>query len=157
MPNTVTVERDGVEQKQPTNYELYAKWEHAGEFSISYTKTAWESSNNTNVSTYTVTRTIPDGAVPSTATQNVYVRTQNGTAYATTVDTAGQDKYHFIHSYAVLSFGPNDADTKTFVVTEKDASLANDPPASWQIGGTARKYTVEIYKIREMLTQSGSN
>lgn len=130
-----------------TNYTLYAKWEHAGEFSISYTKTAWESSNNTNVSTYTVTRTIPDGAVPSTATQNVYVRTQNGTAYATTVDTAGQDKYHFIHSYAVLSFGPIDADTKEFYVTEKDASIANDPPASWQIGGTARKYTVEIYKI----------
>lgn len=130
-----------------TDYELYAKWEHAGEFSISYTKTAWESSNNTNVSTYTVTRTIPDGAVATSATQNVYVRTQNGTAYATTVDTAGQDKYHFIHSYAVLSFGPNDADTKEFYVTEKDASIANDPPASWQIGGTARKYTVEIYKI----------
>jgi len=130
-----------------TDYVLYAKWEHAGTFSISYTNTAWESSNNTNVSTYTITRTIPDGAVATAATQNVYVRTQNGTAYATTVDTAGQDKYHFIHSYAVLSFGPNDADTKTFGVTEKDASIANDPPASWQIGGTARKYMVEIYKI----------
>ena len=124
-----------------TDYVLYAKWEHAGSYSVK------ETSKSGYKVTYTVTRTIPDGAVPTTETQNVYVRTQNGTAYGTTVEATGQDKYHFIHNYAVLSFGPNDADTKTFVVTEKDPSLANDPPASWQIGGTARTYTVEIYKI----------
>ena len=124
-----------------TDYVLYAKWEHAGSYSIK------ETGKSGYKITYTITRTIPDGAFATTATQNVYVRTQNGTAYGTTVEATGQDKYHFIHNYAVLSFGPNDADTKTFVVTEKDISLANDPPASWQIGGKARTYSVEIYKI----------
>lgn len=119
---------------------LYAKWEHAGTFSVSYT-----SVSNYKV-TYTVKRTIPAGAVGTASTQNVYVRTQNGTAYGTTVDSTGQDKYHFIHSYAVLAFGPDDT-AKTFTVTEKDDYLANYATASYQINNTARKYYVEIYKI----------
>ena len=124
-----------------TDYVLYAKWEHAGSYSIK------ETSVSGYKVTYTITRTIPDGAVPTDATQNVYVRTQNGTAYGTTADSSGQDKYHFIHSYAVLAFGPNDADTKTFTVTEKDDYLANYVTASYRIGNKARTYMVEIYKI----------
>lgn len=122
------------------NYELYAKWEHAGVFSVSYTSVSGYKV------TYTVTRTIPAGAVATADTQNVYVRTQNGTAYGTTADSSGQDKYHFIHNYAVFSFGPNDT-SKTFTVTEKDDYLTNYATASYQIGGKARTYLVEIYKI----------
>ena len=123
-----------------TNYTLYAKWEHGGEFSVSQT-----SVDGYKV-TYTVKRTIPAGAVGTAANQNVYVRTQNGTAYGTTADSSGQDKYHFIHSYAVLQFGPNDT-AKTFTVTEKDNYLENYVTASYQIGGKARTYRVEIYKV----------
>lgn len=125
-----------------TNITLYAKWEHAGTFSV--TQTGYNSS--TRKVTYTISRSIPDGAVGTSDVQTVYVRTQNGTAYGNTADSTGQDKYHFIHSYAVLSFASGDT-SKTFTVTEKDTSLANDPPASWQIGGKARTYRVEIYKI----------
>ena len=96
--------------------------------------------------TYTVKRTIPEGAVGTATNQSVYVRTQNGTAYGTTADSSGQDKYHFIHSYAVLQFGPNDT-AKTFTVTEKDDYLENYVTASYQIGGKARTYRVEIYKV----------
>lgn len=123
------------------DYTLYAKWEHGGTFSVSQTKV-----DGYKV-TYTVTRTIPAGAVGTAASQNVYVRTQNGTAYGAAVEVAGQDKYHFIHNQAVLSFGPNDT-SKTFVVTEKDASLDNDAAAGWQIGGKARNYRVEIYQVK---------
>lgn len=122
------------------DYTLYAKWEHAGTFSISQTSVSGYKV------TYTVTRTIPAGAVGTAANQNVYVRTQNGTAYGTTTDSYGQDKYHFIHNYAVLTFGPNDT-SKTFVVTEKDDKLENYITASYQIGGKTRNYYVEIYKI----------
>ena len=129
-----------ISRTDTTSYNLYAKWEHAGTFSVSYTSTS-------NLkSTYTVTRTIPAGAVGTAATQNVYVRTQNGTAYGTTAVSSGQDKYHFLHSYAVLAFGPNDT-SKTFTVTELDDYLANYVTASYQIGGKARNYYVEIYKV----------
>ena len=123
-----------------TNYTLYAKWEHAGTFSIC------ETSVDGYKVTYSVKRTIPAGAVGTTANQTVYVRTQNGTAYGTTTDSYGQDKYHFIHNYAVLTFGPNDT-AKTLTVTEKDDYLENYVTASYQIGGKARTYDVEIYKI----------
>ena len=123
-----------------TDYNLYAKWEHAGTFSISQTSVSGYKV------TYTVKRTIPDGAVGTTANQTVYVRTQNGTAYGTTTDSYGQDKYHFIHNYAVLTFGPNDT-SKTFVVTEKDDYLENYVTASYTIGSKARNYYVEIYKV----------
>ena len=123
-----------------TNYTLYAKWEHPGEFSIEQTKASGYEV------TFTVTREIPDGAVGTSETQNVYVRTQNGTAYGTTVDSTGQDKYHFIHNYAVLEFGPKDT-SKTFTVTEKDGYLSNDIPASYRINDTRRFYYAEIYKI----------
>ena len=122
------------------DYTLYAKWEHGGEFSVSQTSVSGYKV------TYTVTRTIPAGAVGTAANQNVYVRTQNGTAYGTTTDSYGQDKYHFIHNYAVLPFGPNDT-SKTFVVTEKDDKLENYITASYQIGGKTRNYYVEIYKV----------
>ena len=129
-----------------TDYKLYAKWEHGGTYSVSYTSTK-EVDGDLEV-TYTVTRSIPEGAVASNATQTVYVRTQNGTAYGTTVETAtGQDKYHFIHTSAVLTFGPNDADSKTFTVKEKDAFLADYVPGSYQIGNKARYYSVEVYKV----------
>ena len=123
-----------------THYKLYAKWEHAGVFSIS------ETSVSGNQVTYTVTRTLPDGAKGTSEYQNVYVRTQNGTAFGTTVEVVGQDKFHFIHKYSVLTFGPDD-DAMSFTVTELDANLADHAPSGWQIGGTARKYFVEIYKI----------
>ena len=122
------------------NYDLYAKWEHAGTFSISQTSVSGYKV------TYTVKRTIPAGAVGTAANQNVYVRTQNGTAYGTTAVSSGQDKYHFLHNYAVLAFGPNDT-SKTFTVTEMDDYLANYVTASYQIGGKARNYYVEIYKV----------
>ena len=125
---------------ETTDYVLYAKWEHGGSFSISQT-----SVDGYKV-TFTVKRTIPEGAVGTVANQNVYVRTQNGTAYGTTTDSTGQDKYHFIHSYAVLAFGPNDT-AKIFTVTEKDDYLENYVTASYQIGGKARTYRVEIYKV----------
>ena len=123
-----------------TDYVLYAKWEHAGAFSISYTSTVG------NKSTFAVKRTIPEGAVGTVANQNVFVRTQNGTAYGTTTDSYGQDKYHFIHSYAVLQFGPGD-NTKTFTVTEKDEYLEDFVTASYQIDNKARSYHAEIYKV----------
>ena len=122
------------------DYTLYAKWEHGGSFSITQT-----SVDGYKV-TYTVKRTIPEGAVGTATNQSVYVRTQNGTAYGTTADSTGQDKYHFIHSYAVLQFGPNDT-AKTFTVTEKDDYLENYVTASYQIGNKARTYRVEIYKV----------
>lgn len=129
-----------------TDYTLYAKWEHGGTYSVKYTSRA--ASGSDYKATYTVTRTIPQRAVATDATQTVYIRTQSGTAYATTADgVSGQDKYHFIHNSAVLSFGPDDADTKTFTVVEKDEYLADYVTASYQIGDKARNYYVEIYKV----------
>ena len=127
-----------------TNYTLYAKWEHGGTFSISYT-------NKTNgKANFTITRTIPDGAYASPEIQTVYVRTLNGTAYATTPEVAsgtGQDKYHFTHNQAAIEFKAGDTNPKTFSVTEKDDKLEVYVTASYQIDGKQRNYYAEIYKV----------
>lgn len=126
-----------------TNYTLYAKWEHAGEFSISYT------SKSDGKAIFTITRTIPSGAVASQAVQTIYVRTLNGTAYATTPEVAGgygQDKYHFVHNQEAIAFGSGKT-SATFTVTENDDYLSDYVTASYQIGGRKRNYYAEIYKV----------
>lgn len=134
------------------NYTLYAKWEHAGKFSVVCDSTSKEGPTKTSNFTakYRITRTIPTGAVAASDTQTVYVRTQNGTAYGTTVEGGtGQDKYHFIHSYKVLTFGPEygDGSSQEFTVKEKDTTLWDYITASYRINSCARNYYVEIYKI----------
>lgn len=125
------------------NYQLTARWEHGGTFSIK---------GNGN-GTFKITRTIPDGAVGSSTVQRVSVRTLNGTAYGSTFSIEGsEDKYHFVHKSEVLEFGPDDKE-KTITVTENDGYLSAYVPASYQIGGQARYYSVEIYKVEN--TQGG--
>lgn len=131
------------------DYNLVAKWAHGGTFTISYTSTS------NYVSTYTIKRTIPAGTVATSAPQVVYIRTLNGTAYGVTPEVAtatGQDKYHFVHvnpakeGSGMVTFASTDF-SKTITVTEKDDYNANDAISSYQIGGTARHYTVEMYKV----------
>ena len=128
-----------------TDYTLYAKWEHGGIFSVKYTSRA--SSGSNYKATYTVTRTVPTGAVLTDAAQYVYVRTLNGTAYASTADVSGQDKYHFIHNSAILQFATASATSMTFTVVEKDGYNSDYVASTYQIGGKTRNYYVEIYKV----------
>ncbi len=131
------------------DYNLSAKWAHGGTFTISYTSTT------NRISTYTVTRTLPEGTVATADPQVVYVRTVNGTAYGTTPEAATasqQDKYHFIHidpakeGSGKLTFNSTDL-SKTITVTEKDDYNADNLISSYQIGGVARHYNVELYKV----------
>ncbi|MBR7132315.1 MAG: InlB B-repeat-containing protein [Clostridia bacterium] len=131
------------------DYSLVAKWAHAGTFTISYTSTT------NRVSTYTIKRTLPAKTVVTAEPQVVYVRTQNGTAYGVTPEVATasqQDKYHFIHvnptkeGSGIATFTASDF-SKTVTVTEKDDNNADNPLSSYQIGGKARYYRVELYKV----------
>ena len=131
------------------DYNLVAKWAHGGTFTISYTGTS------NLVSTYTVTRTVPAGVEVAADPQVVFIRTVNGTAYGTTPEVATasqQDKYHFTHisptkeGSGMLTFTASDF-SKTLTVTEKDDYNADNPISSYQIGGKARYYNVELYKV----------
>ena len=137
------------------NYTLYARWEHGGEFNISTDKPVVTSDSSGYNVTYTVTRTIPDGAFGTTDPQIVYVRTVNGTAYGNTPEAATgsqQDKYHFIHvnptgeGSGMLTFGSKDT-KKTFTIKEKDKDNNDYMAASYQSTTTKRYYNVEIYKV----------
>ena len=146
------------------DYVLYAKWMHAGVFSIEMTeetKTGGATEKASFDATYTVTRTVPEGAVPADDVQTVYLRTVNGTAYGVTPSVASQskqDKYHFIHleakpdsndkSNAVLEFYPDGEQSQTVVVTEKDTDNSNYLPSCYRISGTEKRYYyVQIHKV----------
>ena len=150
------------QQAVETNGEirtLTAKWEHSGIFFIAPTAatiaggpTKTEGFN----ATFTVTRTVPADAVLSDATQTVFVRTQNGTAYGITSEVAtadGYDQYHFIHTDSAkkgsgyLVFEPSGPDVQTITVVEKDQTNWDYMPSSYRIDDVQRKYYVQIYNI----------
>lgn len=142
-----------IEVLDENDYNLYAKWEHPGIFSIAYTdRTSTSGGYN---AAYTVTRTVPEGAFAAEGTQTVYIRTVNGTAYGTTPEVAsqsGQDKYHFAHvnqakeGSGYLVFGPEDWE-KTVKILEKDAYNSDMMSSSYRIGDVLRHYYVQIYKV----------
>ncbi len=135
------------------DFHLKAKWGYGGTFNLKYVGaeevTLKDGSKGYNL-TYKVTRTLPEGTVPTTNPQHIYYRTVNGTAYGSTVDiNIAKDKYHFKHAGGedvYLTFGPNDME-KTFTIEEWGANTADDVVAAFQTGGTGRYYNIELYKI----------
>lgn len=148
------------------DYKLYAKWEHPGVYSITATEetlaggpTLTEGFN----ATFTVKRTIPEGAVATSDVQTVYVRTLNGTAYGTTpemINEEGQDQFHFAHTNQAeegngyLVFGPDSDMEQTITVFEKDLDFKDGIASNFRIGQTNRYYFVQIYKVQ---TNGGLN
>ena len=135
------------------DYALTAKWAHGGTFTLAYT--SYKNVSGGREVTYTVTRTLPEGAVATPNPQIVYVRTVNGTAYGNTPEAAtatGQDKYHFVHvdpvkeGSGIVTFGERDM-SKTVVIKEADEKNTNNMIASFQMNDTARYYNVELYKV----------
>jgi len=148
------------------DYKLYAKWEHPGVYSITATEetlaggpTLTEGFN----ATFTVKRTIPEGAVATSDVQTVYVRTLNGTAYGTTpemINEEGQDQFHFAHTdpsqegSGYLVFGPDSGLEQIITVSETDMENWDYMASSYRIGEAARYYFVQIYKVQ---ASSGEN
>jgi len=124
------------------NVELTAKWAHGGIFTLEYTSSAANGSGYDV--TFTVKRTIPEGAVATTDPQTVYFRTVNGTA------VGGMGETHFKHvggPNVFLTFNQSDR-AKTFKVEQErsytgDADIVN----SFTKEGTKRYYHVELYKV----------
>ena len=65
---------------------VYARWANAGSYSIALESSSAESPTGDGTSTFTITRTLPAGAEPSTDPQRIYYRTVNGTAIGGTAD-----------------------------------------------------------------------
>jgi len=133
------------------DFALTAKWAHGGFFSVKYTGDE-ETEDATN-RIFTVTRTIPEGAVATANPQTVYYRTLNYTAYGSTVDVeqGGQnDKYHFLHAGGpdvFLVFNPGDTEM-TFKVKEWGIETTADMAAAFANGlGEKRCYFVELYDV----------
>lgn len=129
------------------NRNLTAKWEHGGTFSLSYV------SSGGTTSTYSITRTIPAGAVPTADTQYVYYRTVNGTAIGGTAEAV-----HFKHvggENVFATFGSNDGNgsVKTFTVSGENVSPTyihtggGSYIATAYTNGESRYYSVELYKV----------
>ena len=137
---------------------LKAKWGHAGIFSITATEETLNGGPTETAgfnATYTVKRTIPEGAEPI-GTHVVSIRTQNGSAIGIMSDFAnkeGYDKYHFIHIGATdqngsVVFGPGSEMKQTITVVEKDLYQADYAPTQFRVGEVKRHYFVQIYKVQ---------
>ncbi|MCR5775073.1 MAG: hypothetical protein K6G42_08310, partial [Lachnospiraceae bacterium] len=66
---------------------IYARWGHAGTYSIALKSSTSASPTGDGTSTFTITRTIPAGTEASTDPQRIYYRTVNGTAIGGTADS----------------------------------------------------------------------
>lgn len=134
------------------DYNLTAKWEHGGIFTLSLEGeeaiTLNDGSTGTRF-TYKVIRTLPEGTQAISNPIYVYYRTINGTAYGSTVDIdIALDKYHFKHvggENVYLTFASGDME-KTFTVEEWGAETTADAVASFNINNIDRYYDVELYK-----------
>ena len=134
------------------DYNLTAKWEHGGIFTLSLEGeeaiTLNDGSTGTRF-TYKVIRTLPEGTQAISNPIYVYYRTINGTAYGSTVDIdVALDKYHFKHvggENVYLTFASGDME-KTFTVEEWGTETTADAAASFNINNTDRYYDVELYK-----------
>ena len=109
-----------------------AKWAHAGVFTLS-----------NNGTTFTITRTLPEGTQATANPQQVYYRTVNGTAIGGTADVK-----HFKHvggENVYATFNQGDM-VKTFTVQEGTSNLGDNLPDSYT-SGVNRYYHVELYKV----------
>ena len=132
------------------DYKLTAKWGYGGTFNLVYV------GKEDNHLIYKVTRTLPEGTVPTTNPQHIYYRTVNGTAYGSTVDSES-DKCHFKHvggEDVYLTFGQNDME-KTFTIEEWGMNTTADSAAGFQLNNTARYYNIELYKIVDTIGTCG--
>ncbi len=104
------------------NLTLYALWKHYGVFSVSV------GTNNT----FTITRT--DG---SDGTQQVYYRTQNGSAIGGT---------HLSHMAGSVTFDQGET-TKTITITELGVSNPSASKVATRYSNADRVYFLDIYKV----------
>ncbi len=124
------------------NAALTAMWEHGGTFMLA--ATSEKVSGSARDVTFTVTRSFPADAVPTTDIQYVYYRTVNGTAIGGTAAPI-----HFSHvggEDIFLTFGPSDT-VKTFVVRSEGYLTGNDDIVNSFTNGVNRYYDVELYKV----------
>ena len=122
------------------NIDLTAKWAHGGVFTLAATGQKVNGSGLDVI--FTVTRTIPEGAVATSDPQHVYYRTVNGTAIGGTAE-----RIHFTHvggEDVFLLFNQYDT-SKTFEV--KQESHIGDSIVNSFTDGTSRYYDVELYKV----------
>jgi|GEM_PF-755113 len=155
---------------------VYARWGHAGTYSIALKSSTSASPTGDGTSTFTITRTIPAGAETSTDPQRVYYRTVNGTAIGGTADSinfyhvGGQNVFALFSDkecYAMVDnakkFGTVNKTTGEaaveFNVTKENITTryyGNETPRETNgvfahlfnlSGTTTRYYTAEIYRL----------
>ncbi|MGN1276029.1 MAG: InlB B-repeat-containing protein [Floccifex sp.] len=128
------------------DYQLTAKWAHAGTFYLTRGSDPDEKHNR-----FIVHRELPEGTLATTNPQHVYYRTLNQSAYGSTVDfTEENDKYHFKHvggEDVYLTFGPNDMELYFDVEIWNTNTKKDITSVSSLDKNTNRSYLVNLYKV----------